>query len=114
MPGVLLEQKREGIVVLEQLDAMRRIDVPRPSKRQATSGVVAVGDNVVVRPLLSSPFGIGKIKGFGSAFGICQGFALSSPRSEVHSTYRRRASSWGPEPSRPAPCYSCKDSSSDR
>ncbi len=57
---------------------MGGVDVPRPSKRQATSGVVAVGHNVVLRPLLSSPFCVGKIESFVSAFGIGQRFTLSS------------------------------------
>src|SRR5688572_14658386 len=79
MPGVLLEQKRDGIVILEDLYAMRRVDVPRPSKRQTTSGVVAVGHNVVVGPFLPSPFCVRKVEGFCSAFGVGQRFSLSFP-----------------------------------
>src|SRR5262245_6153248 len=37
VPGVLLKKEGDRIVVLKKLRSMRRVDISRPSKRQATA-----------------------------------------------------------------------------
>src|SRR5678815_1118553 len=54
-----------------------RVDVARPSERQAGAFVVAVGNGIIFGPLLSAPFGIGKVKGLRCSFGIGESFSLS-------------------------------------
>src|SRR5688572_18046885 len=80
MPCVLLEQESDRVVVLEQLHAMWRVDVSRPSKGQAAAGVVPVRNRVILGPLLPSPFRKREIEGLGSAFGIGESLSLPIPR----------------------------------
>src|SRR5215813_3442328 len=78
-PCVLLEEKREGAVTVDDLDSMWRVDVARHSERQTTSGVVPVLLGVVILPLLQSPLGIRKIKSLRLPFGIGQRLTFMGP-----------------------------------
>ena len=61
-PGVLLEQERQRVGVVDDLHAMRRVDVARHAERQAVAGVVAVVHRIVGLPVLQTPLGVGQVE----------------------------------------------------
>src|SRR5262245_22294920 len=78
-PGVLFKQKRDCIVAMHDLNAVRRVDTSRHAERQTASCVVTVLLRIVCLPLRQTPLCVGEIVGLRLSFGVGQRLSFVRP-----------------------------------